>query len=80
MRKEIANELGGIDSVNDFAKGKPNKTKLKKNEEQKGTRYIQGNIYFDIIVFSCLLSAKLCLRFLLICFAWEIGLLFIRVP
>ena len=41
-------------------------------EEQKGTTYIQGNVYFDIIVFSCLSSTKLCLRFLLICFAWEI--------
>ena len=41
-------------------------------EKQKGTRYIQGNVYFGIIVFSCLSSAKLYLRFLLICFAPEI--------
>ena len=41
-------------------------------EEQKGTRYIRGNVYFGIIVFSCLSSTKPCLRFLLICFAWEI--------
>ena len=41
-------------------------------EKQKGTRYIQGNVYFGIIVFSCLSSTKLCLRFLLICFAREI--------
>ena len=41
-------------------------------EEQKGTRYIWGNICFGIIVFSCLLSTKLCLRFLLICFAREL--------
>ena len=27
-------------------------------EEQKDTRYIQENIYFGIIVFSCLLSTK----------------------
>ena len=41
-------------------------------EEQKGTRYICGNVYFGIIVFSCLLSTKPCLRFLLICFDQEI--------
>ena len=27
-------------------------------EEQKGTRYIRGNVYFGIIVLSCLSSAK----------------------
>ena len=32
-------------------------------EEQKRTRYIQRNICFGIIVFSCLSSTKLCLRF-----------------
>ena len=41
-------------------------------EEQKSTRYIRGNVSFGIIVFSCLLSTKSCLRFLLICFAREI--------
>ena len=41
-------------------------------EELKGIRYIQGNIYFGIIVFSCLWSTKPCLRFLLTCFAQEI--------
>ena len=41
-------------------------------EEQKGTIYIRGNVYFGIIIFSCLLSAKPCLRFLLISFAQEI--------
>ena len=41
-------------------------------EEQKGTRYIHGNVYFGIIVFSCLSSRKRCLRFLLICFDREI--------
>ena len=34
--------------------------------------YIQGNLSFGIIFFSCLLSIKPCLRFLLICFALEI--------
>ena len=32
-------------------------------EEQKDTRYIRGNVYFDIIVFSCLWSTKSCLEF-----------------
>ena len=41
-------------------------------EEQKGTRYIWENVYFGIIVFSCLSSTKLCLRFLLIWFDREI--------
>ena len=41
-------------------------------EKQKGTRYIQGNVYFGIIVFSCLSSTKPCLRFFLICFARDI--------
>ena len=41
-------------------------------EEHKGTWYIWGNVYFGIIIFSCLSSTKLCLRFLLICFAQEI--------
>ena len=41
-------------------------------EEQKGTRYIWGNIHFGIIVFICLSSTKPCLRFLLTCFAREI--------
>ena len=33
---------------------------------------IRGNIYFDIIVFSCLSFPKSCLEFLLISFAREI--------
>ena len=41
-------------------------------EEQKGTRYMRGNVYFGIIVFSCLSSTKPCLRFLLIFFDREI--------
>ena len=44
-------------------------------EELKGTRYVRGNVYFGIIVFSCLSSTTPCLRFLLIgffCFAREI--------
>ena len=41
-------------------------------EEQKGTRYIRENVYFGIIVFSCLSSTKPCLRFLLNCFVREI--------
>ena len=30
------------------------------------------HVYFDIILFSCLLSTKLCLRFLLNCIVWQI--------
>ena len=41
-------------------------------EEQKGTKYIRGNVYFSIIDFRCLSSAKPCLRFLLISFDREI--------
>ena len=41
-------------------------------EEQKVTRYIQGNIHFGIILFSCLLSAKVWLRFVLISFVQKI--------
>ena len=51
---------------------KENLKKCTSFEEQKGTRYIRGNVYFGIIVFSCLSSTKPCLRFLLICFAREI--------
>ena len=51
------------------------KGNLKKStsfEEQKGTRCIRENVYFGIIAFNCLSSTKQCLKFLLICFAWEI--------
>ena len=41
-------------------------------EEETGTSYIPGNVYFVIIVFCCLPSTKPCLRFLLTCFAQEI--------
>ena len=41
-------------------------------EEQKGTMYICGNVYFSIVFFTCLSSTKLCLRFALICFDREI--------
>ena len=37
-------------------------------EEKKGTRYVWGKVYFDIIIVSCLSSTKPCLRFLLNCF------------
>ena len=51
---------------------KENLKKCTSFEEQKGARYIWGNVYFGIIVFSCFLSKNPCLRFLLICFAQEI--------
>ena len=41
-------------------------------EEQKGSRYIMGNVYLGIFVFSCLSFTNPCLRFLLICSAREI--------
>ena len=41
-------------------------------EEQKGAKYIRRNVYFGIFVFSCLLSTKAILRFLLISFDREI--------
>ena len=41
-------------------------------EEQKGTWYIRGNLYFEIITFRCLSSTKPCLRFHLSYFVREI--------
>ena len=51
---------------------KKNLKKCTNFEEQKGRRHIRGNVYICIIVFSCLSSTKLCLRFLLNCFVREI--------
>ena len=51
---------------------KENLKKCRSFEEQKGTRYIRENVYFGIIIFSCLSSTKPCLRFLLNCFVREI--------
>ena len=51
---------------------KENLKKCTAFEEQKGTEYIRGNLYFDIILFRSLSSTKPCLRFLLIRFTWEI--------
>ena len=51
---------------------KENSKKCTSFEVQKGRRGIRRNVYFGIIVFSCLWSTKPCLRFLLICFAREI--------
>ena len=48
---------------------KENLKKCTSFEEQKSTRYIRGNVYLGITVFSCLLSTNPYLRFLLICFA-----------
>ena len=52
--------------------GKRNMKKYSSFEEQKGTRYTRENVYFCIIILSCLLSTKMCLRFLLNCFVREI--------
>ena len=51
---------------------KENLRKCTSFEEERGTGYIWGNVYFGIFVFSCLSSTKSCLKFLLICFAPEI--------
>ena len=40
-------------------------------EEQKGTRYIRGDVYIGIIIFNCFSSKKPCLRFLLNSFVCE---------
>ena len=41
-------------------------------EEKKVTRYIRKNLYFCIIIFSCLSSTRLCLRFPFNCFVRKI--------
>ena len=46
----------------------------------KGTKYIQENLYFGIIIFSCLSSTKPCFRFLLNCFLRDIRKAFFSVP
>ena len=52
---------------------KENLKKCTTFEEQKGTSYTRGKVYFGIFVFNCLSSTKPCLRFLLICFGREIN-------
>ena len=51
---------------------KENLRKYTNFEEQKATRYIRGNVYTGIIVFSFLSCTKPCLRILLYCFVREI--------
>ena len=51
---------------------KENLKKCTRFEEQKGARYIWGNVYFGIIIFSCPASTKPCPRFLLSCLVLEI--------
>ena len=60
------------DALKTCRKSKLLRKKFVRNEEQKGTKYIRENVYFGIIIFSCLSSTKPCLRFLLNCFVWEI--------
>ena len=67
--------LGKLTFSNLFGKvnfGKENLKKCTTFEEERGTRYIRGNVYFGIIAFSCSSSTKFCLRFLLICFVREV--------
>ena len=51
---------------------KKNLKKFTNFEQQKGTRYIRGNVYSEIINLNCLSSTNSCLKFLLICFVREI--------
>ena len=51
---------------------KENLKKCTSSEEQKGTRYIRENVYFVMMIFSCLSPTILFLRFLLTYFASEI--------
>ena len=51
---------------------KENLKKCASFEEPKSTTYNQGTVYFVIMLFSCLSSTNLCLRFLLIGFARKI--------
>ena len=51
---------------------KKNFKKFTHFEEQKGTRYTNGNVYFGIIAFGCLSSTKTCLRLFLVFFARDI--------
>ena len=54
-----------------FSRNK-NLKKCTRFQKQKGRRYIRGNVYFGIAVFSSLSCTNLCLIFLLSCFAQEI--------
>ena len=63
--------LRKTDVLKTYGKSKFLGKKCTSFEEQKGTKYIRENVYFDII-FSCLSSTKSCLRFLLNCFVQEI--------
>ena len=51
---------------------KENLKKCASFEEPKSTTYNQGTVYFVIMLFSCLSSTNLCLRFLLTGFARKI--------
>ena len=44
---------------------KENLMKFTNFEEQKGARYIWGNVYICIIIFTCFSSTEPCLKFLL---------------
>ena len=65
-------EINSQSNVRHLPFRKENFKKPSSFEEQKVTRCIRENVYFGIITFNCLSSAKQCLKFLLICFAWEI--------
>ena len=72
LRKKINKFLEKLTFWNLRISRKENLKKCTSFEEQKGTRHIRGNVYFGIIVFSCLSSTKPYLRFLLICSLREI--------
>ena len=52
---------------------KENLKKCTSFEQQKGAEYIRGNVYYGILVFSCLSSAKSGINFFFICFPQEIN-------
>ena len=55
-----------------FAKFKARFSWLENLEKYRARSYISENVYFDIIVFSCLSFTEPCLEFLFICFARQI--------
>ena len=64
--------LRKTDVLKTFRKRKFLRKKIWRNALALKSKKVQGSVYFGIIVFCCLWSAKPCPRFLLIWFAREI--------